>query len=157
MHISNPTERNKVLHQLLWQLFIKQTLFYMQLACCRHFSHLSPRQIKEGDMWKTAFRCRYGHYEYQVVPFRHTNALAYFQHFMTDILKGYLDLLAVIIIDDICIYSWPRRTCSPSPPDLGSPPYKRPLRQGRDVWVLHSKYCLPRLPHLSGRRWHGSN
>ena len=42
-------------------------------------------RVKEGDEWKTAFRCREGHFEYQVCPQGPTNAPAMFQHFMNDI------------------------------------------------------------------------
>ena len=62
-------------------------------------------RVKEGDEWKTAFRCREGHFEYQVCPQGPTNAPAMFQHFMNDILREYLDLIAVGILDDVIIFS----------------------------------------------------
>ena len=62
-------------------------------------------RVKEGDEWKTAFRCREGNFEYQVCPQGPTNALAMFQHFMNDILRDHLDLTAVGIPDDVIIFS----------------------------------------------------
>ena len=61
--------------------------------------------MKEGDEWKTAFRCREGNFEYQVYPQGPTNAPAMFHHFMNDILREYLDLIAVGILDDVIIFS----------------------------------------------------
>ena len=62
-------------------------------------------RVKAGDEWKTAFRCREGHFEYQVCPQGPTNAPAMFQHFMNDILREQLDITAVGILDDVIIYS----------------------------------------------------
>ena len=62
-------------------------------------------RVKEGDEWKTAFRCREGHFEYQVCPQGPTNAPAMFQCFMNDILREYLDVIAVGILDDVIIFS----------------------------------------------------
>jgi hypothetical protein len=62
-------------------------------------------RIKEGDEWKTAFRTRYGHFEYNVMPFGLTNAPAVFQHMMNDIFREYLDDFVVIYLDDILIFS----------------------------------------------------
>jgi len=61
--------------------------------------------IRKGDEWKTAFRTRYGHFEYQVMPFGLTNAPATFQAYINKALAGYLDEFCVVYLDDILIYS----------------------------------------------------
>ena len=75
---------------------------YTKIDLCNAYNHV---RVKEGDEWKTAFRCREGHFEYQVCPQGPTNAFAMFQHFMNDILREYLDLIAVVILDDVIIIS----------------------------------------------------
>ena len=62
-------------------------------------------RIKKGDEWKTAFRTRYGHYEYQVMPFCLANAPATFQAYINRALSGLLDVCCVVYLDDILIYS----------------------------------------------------
>ena len=62
-------------------------------------------RIKPWDEWKTAFRTRYGHFEYKVMPFGLTNAPTKFQHMMNDIFREYLDHFVVIYLDDILVFS----------------------------------------------------
>jgi hypothetical protein len=62
-------------------------------------------RIKEGDEWKTAFRTKFGHYEYKVMPFGLTNAPASFQRFIFTVLNGYLDKFVIAYLDDILVFS----------------------------------------------------
>lgn len=67
-------------------------------------------RIKEGEEWKTAFRTRYGLFEYRVMPFGLTNAPASFQHLMNDLFKDMVDDFVICYLDDILIYSPDKRT-----------------------------------------------
>ena len=62
-------------------------------------------RIKKGDEWKTAFRTRYGQYEYKVMLFGLVNPPATFQCMMNKILREFLDQGVVVYLDDILIYS----------------------------------------------------
>ena len=62
-------------------------------------------RIKEGDEWKTAFRTRYGLYEYKVMPFGLTNAPGTFQAMINNALREHLDKFVVAYLDDILVYS----------------------------------------------------
>ena len=61
--------------------------------------------MKEEDIYTTAFWTRYGHYDFVVVPFGLTNALATFTCLRNNVLRPYLHKFVIVFIDHILIYS----------------------------------------------------
>jgi hypothetical protein len=62
-------------------------------------------RIKEEDISNTALRTRYCNYDFTVVPFGFSNALAIFICLMNDVFRDYLDKFVIVFLDDIIIYS----------------------------------------------------
>jgi len=61
--------------------------------------------IAPGHEYKTAFRTRYGLFEYLVMPFGMTNSPATFQYFMNNIFHDMTDIFVIIYLNDILIFS----------------------------------------------------
>ncbi|GBG72152.1 hypothetical protein CBR_g11085 [Chara braunii] len=82
-----------------------------RLGGARYFSKLALKSgyhqisIRPNDRYKSAFKTRYGHFEWVVMPFGLTNAPTTFQAAMTNEFRAMLDRFVLVYLDDILVYS----------------------------------------------------
>ena len=102
--LNNITIKNRYplpkIDELLDQLHGARFFTSLDLSSAYHQIPMAP-----DDIHKTAFRTRYGHYEFTVMPFGLTNAPATCQAVMNDVLRPYLDKFTSIYLDDCMIWS----------------------------------------------------
>ena len=102
--INKVTIKNKYPLPRIEDLFdqLKGASFFLKIDLQSGYYQL---RVKEVDVLKTAFKTRYGHYEFLVIPFGFTNAPAAFMDLMNRVFHPYLDQFVMVFIDDILVYS----------------------------------------------------
>ena len=75
---------------------------YSKIDCRTGYHHL---RVRETNIPKTAFKTRYGHFEFTVMPFELMNAPTIFMDLMHRVFQPYLDQFVMVFVDDILIYS----------------------------------------------------
>ncbi|GJR22187.1 putative reverse transcriptase domain-containing protein [Tanacetum coccineum] len=102
--LNNLTVKNRYLLSRIDDLFdqLQGSSVYSKIDLRSGYHQL---RVRDEDIPKMAFRIRYGHYEFQVIPFGLTNALAAFMNLMNRVCKPFLDKFVIVFIDDMLIYS----------------------------------------------------
>ena len=102
--INKVTIKNKYPLRRIKDLFdqLKGASFFSKIYMRLGYYQL---RVKDVDVQKIAFRTRYGHYEFLVMPFGLTDAPASFKDLMNRVFHPYLDQFVVVFIDDIIVYS----------------------------------------------------
>nr|GEW54113.1 putative reverse transcriptase domain-containing protein [Tanacetum cinerariifolium] len=98
------TMKNRYLLSRIDDLFdqLQGSIVYSKINLRSDYHQL---RVREEDIPKTAFRIRYSHYEFQVMPFRLTNAPMVFIDLMNRVCNPYLDKFVIVFIENILIYS----------------------------------------------------
>jgi len=104
-------------------------------------------RIKEGDEYKTAFTCKFCHFEYLVMPFGLKNDPAVFQHFIYDVFEDIIGSFVYCYNDDIIVFS----------PDMDSnfthliEVLKRLRKAGLYAKLEKCEFCIPFLDFLENK------
>ena len=98
------TVKNKYLLPRMDDLFdqLKGASIFSKIDLLSGYHQL---RIKDADVHKIAFRMRYGHYEFLVMPFGLINALVVFMDLMNPVFRPHVDKFVVVFIEDILVYS----------------------------------------------------
>ena len=102
--LNKVTIKNKYTLPRIYDLFnqLQGTIYFLKIDLRYGYYQL---RVREFDNLKTTFRCRYDYYEFLVMSFGLTNALATFMDLMNRVFKPYLYMFVIVFIGDILNFS----------------------------------------------------